>query len=302
MAIAARFGKQAKRSYGVCIKTTAVAILGLCFIFIWSVFSSSYSSVTTQRSTFGEIAQPVSSNRGIRNTQIDSSKKKEEKGGVFEGDEIKKKKFESDLEKKKGNGVSVNGSVSLANDGHKKEKEIVKEKIEGKGRKLPKKANKEEDQSFNESENEEVQKEKEEEEGEKGGEANGEEENGGELNDNLDLDQEVKEENVEDGDEIGESTRKLKIKKKFGPLFDPKAKYTWKLCSTRSKHNFIPCIDIESASKRMQSYRHHERSCPKLPPMCLVPLPHEGYGNPVGWPESRLKVCKCYKILACFRF
>lgn len=294
MAIAARFGRQAKRSYGVCIKTTAVAILGLCFIFIWSVFSFSYSSVTTQRSTFGEIAEPVSSIGKVSDTQIDSFKKEQEKGGVSEKED-KKEKFESDLEKK--NNEKVNGSVPLVSNGHKKEKEAAKGKTEGKSIKLPKKVNKEENQSSDESENEELQKEKEEEEEEKEGKANGEEEGGGDLNTTLDLDQEAKE-NVED--EIGESKDKSKKKKKLGPLFDPKAQYTWKLCSTRSKHNYIPCIDIETATGRMQSYRHHERSCHKLPPMCLVPLPHEGYGTPVSWPESKMKVCNM--TLTCFRF
>ncbi|GMP44987.1 hypothetical protein CsSME_00013686 [Camellia sinensis var. sinensis] len=56
MAIA-RFGRQAKRSYGFCVKMTAVAVMGLCFILIWSLFSSS-SSVVSQRSTFADIAEP----------------------------------------------------------------------------------------------------------------------------------------------------------------------------------------------------------------------------------------------------
>ncbi|GJV04934.1 probable methyltransferase PMT28 isoform X1 [Tanacetum coccineum] len=35
-------------------------------------------------------------------------------------------------------------------------------------------------------------------------------------------------------------------KQKFkGPLFDPKAEYSWKMCSTRNKHNYIPCIILK---------------------------------------------------------
>lgn len=103
-----------------------------------------------------------------------------------------------------------------------------------------------------------------------------------ELSDGVDVDQE---------DESDDSKSTGKNKKDIGPLFDPKAHYTWKLCSTRSKYNYIPCIDVESTGGRLQSYRHHERSCPRTPPTCLVPLPHEGYGTPVRWPESKLKVC-----------
>ncbi|XP_024976030.1 probable methyltransferase PMT28 isoform X2 [Cynara cardunculus var. scolymus] len=96
---------------------------------------------------------------------------------------------------------------------------------------------------------------------------------------------------VDQADESIEIKAKRGKKQKFtGPLFDPKAEYGWKLCSTRSKHNYIPCIDFEATSKRMKSYRHHERSCPKNPLMCLVPLPHEGYRTPVSWPESREKI------------
>nr|GMD99323.1 probable methyltransferase PMT28 [Ipomoea batatas] len=84
--------------------------------------------------------------------------------------------------------------------------------------------------------------------------------------------------------------------KKLGPLFDPKPHYTWQSCNTRSKHNYIPCIDIESAARKVQSYRHHERSCPKAHQLCLVPLPPDGYETPVSWPESMSKIL--YKNLA----
>ena len=102
------------------------------------------------------------------------------------------------------------------------------------------------------------------------------------------VDEELAVEKVED-DSVG--SRGEGKKRKFkGPVFDPKAHFSWRLCSTRSKQNYIPCIDIESSTGKIPSYRHRERSCPRAPPMCLVPLSHGGYGPPVPWPESKLKV------------
>ena len=57
----ARFAGQTKRPYGICIKMTSVAILGLCFIFVWSMFSSPSTSITVQRESFDDIAEPVAS-------------------------------------------------------------------------------------------------------------------------------------------------------------------------------------------------------------------------------------------------
>lgn len=267
MAIVARFGRQVKRSYGVCIKTSAVAVLGLCFILVWSVFSSSYTSVSNQRSTFGEISQPISSNQNLGQAQIH---------------DFKKDGFESDLEKN--DKKRINGSEALvkvdSNEG--KEGDVEVEKDSGKESGIV--SVEEESKVSDEPENEELKKENEEEEVKVNGEVQGDED----VNNGLDSNGEVV---ANEEDESSESEGEKKVKKKVGPLFDPKERYNWKLCSTRSKHNYIPCIDIEKAIGRLKSYRHHERSCPKLPPMCLVPLPHEGYGNPVSWPESKLKVC-----------
>ncbi|PSS31341.1 Methyltransferase [Actinidia chinensis var. chinensis] len=274
MAIA-RFGRQAKRSYGFCVKMTAVAVMGLCFIFIWSFFSSS-SSVASQRSTFGEFAEPVSANWKVTESETQSHKKEPSKDQVSE--EGKKSKFKSDLEER--DKKRVNGSQSLVSlDEHKKDEE----RSAGSDDKELQKEDGEEEQ--------EVEVNEKEEEGVDGeGKPNEESEGDGEL---VDGDQEAVE-NVED--ESGGSKSRGRKAKKIGPLFDPKAHYSWKLCSTRSKHNYIPCIDIERASGRLQSYRHHERSCPKTPPMCLVPLPQEEYGTPVKWPESKLKIL--YKNVA----
>ncbi|CAB4265733.1 unnamed protein product [Prunus armeniaca] len=273
----ARFGRQVKRPGGFCIKMTAVAILGLCFIFVWSMFSSSSSSVTTRIESFDNIGAPP----GSRNTRVNipaaqSSIKREDE-----------KKF--------------NGSVTLSAHEHKSEKKDQKEvanvkKEKGK-KKLPEKVSKEKHGS-EESESEDSEKEKEDEDEEREvvdgkeealndeGEVNGEE-TGGEGALIVSLDQESEEKLEDDGGESEERGKKrYKIK---GPLFDPKAHYHWKLCSTRSKHNYIPCIDMEITTGRLQ-YRHTERSCPRTEPMCLVPLPRDGYGRPVPWPDSKVKI------------
>ncbi|XP_052202191.1 probable methyltransferase PMT28 isoform X2 [Diospyros lotus] len=294
MAIA-RFGRQAKRSYGLCVKMTAVTVLGLCFVFIWSMFSSS-SSVVSQRSRFGDITESVSANGKLTGSAIVSEKKEPRKDLGNKDD--KKANFESDLEEKGGN--KVNGSLSyMPADAHKRGNGGSVKK-EGTNVKSPKKDERKKP-GLVRSEGEELQKDQEGEQEEEVEEneteekaADGEE---GKGNEDLEEDAEslaaddVNLEPVEKVDDEGGGLKGTGKKRKIkGPLFDPKAHYTWKLCSTRSKHNYIPCIDIESASGRLQSYRHHERSCPRTSPMCLVPLPPEGYATPFSWPESKSKI------------
>lgn len=104
------------------------------------------------------------------------------------------------------------------------------------------------------------------------------------IEDGVEVNPEV---NAEDED--GEEQKKGKKKKKrkiLGPLFDPSAEYDWKLCAGSNKQNFVPCIDMEGGGAR----RHHERSCPRHPLTCLVPLPQEYRTPVVPWPESRSKV------------
>lgn len=255
----ARFSRQAKRSYGFFIKFAAVTILGLCFVFVWYIFSPSASSVTYQRSTFGEISEPISERFQTRKTVP-----------IKNEPDLKLGKVE---EKKRVNGSSRLDPVVPEN--HKKEEKVVEIVKEGV------KEDKQADEKGSEIADSETEngKENETEEGEEGKEE-GEHTVDGELV--VELDQ------IDEDDEMKAKSGK---KKKFkGPLFDPKAEYNWKLCSTRSKHNYIPCIDNEFTSKRIQIYRHHERSCPKNPLMCLVPLPHEGYQTPVTWPDSKEKI------------
>ncbi|CAK7349294.1 unnamed protein product [Dovyalis caffra] len=285
-----RLTRQAKRPIGFCVKTTAVAIMGLCFIFVWTMFSTSSTSVTTQRESFDDIAEPVAGNTRVRSPYYTQSKEKEE-------EKHESSRFESDLELKNDE-KKINGSVSVAVDEHESrrtdKKEASHEKKEKDGaKKLPNEAAKE-NKGQEESGNEESEKE------EEGGEVvegkedandgestegNGDIEGDGDLIENVDQESVEKVEDENGGSKSSGKKRKIK-----GPVFDPKAHYSWRLCSTRSKHNYMPCIDIESGTGRLQSYRHTERSCPKTPPMCLVPLPRDGYGTPVHWPESKLKV------------
>lgn len=284
MAIA-RIGRQVKRSYqsyGFYVKLSATIILGLCFVIVWSVFSS--FSVTSQRQTFDDIAEPVSAaSRGkLSNFGVHSEKKvpKIEK-------ESGKQRFKSGLGDK--DKKIVNGSVPL-----KPEKKLENVNPGG-GRnggdgnvKLSKKdgENKNQEDEASEVEEEEVTREKDDDDGDEGNDADGD----GNANDSVEEDAKFingEEQDQEASEEDNGGSRKPN-RKTFGPIFDPKKKYSWKLCNTRSKHNYIPCIDIEMG--KLQSYRHHERSCPRSAVMCLVPLPRDGYGTPVRWPESKVKV------------
>lgn len=297
MAIArlARLGRQAKRPYGLCVKMTAVAILGLCFIFVWSMFSSPANSVTTQRESFDDIAEPVSANTKVTtSSETQSTERKPQKHGIGQ-EEDKTVKHESYLPKK--DEKKVNGSVSVSINKHESRKKNEKKVSDKKKEKHSiKSANEESNEENEKSENDDSEKENEDEQEQevvdgKEEESDSESEVNGETEGDVNLVQQENEEIVERVEvESGRSSGAGKKRKAKGPVFDPKSHYSWKLCSTRSKHNYIPCIDVESATGKLQSYRHRERSCPRSPPTCLVPLPRAGYGNPIPWPESKLKV------------
>ncbi|KAJ0963313.1 hypothetical protein J5N97_028435 [Dioscorea zingiberensis] len=94
----------------------------------------------------------------------------------------------------------------------------------------------------------------------------------------------------ENGDEEDSRKEKNKGRKKLGPLFDSSAKHDWKLCGGSGWQNYVPCVDTERlGSGKNQRHRHHERSCPRSPLTCLVPLP-VGYKLPLPWPERESKV------------
>ncbi|KAL8523740.1 hypothetical protein ACS0TY_013633 [Phlomoides rotata] len=270
MAIA-RFGRQVKgsyQSYGFCIKLSAVVILGMCFVFVWSVFSN--FSVTSQRETFDDIEVPVSDSR-IQSNKLEP-KKEEEK------DKQRNNSRLSDKEKK-----ITNGSVPLKSEN--KPENVNAKAGDGNSKGGGEKKSQEDEVS-------EVIKEKEVGEGNVKEDEDVDNDNDGNTNDRGEEDANfinTEEFDLEVAEEDDGSSRKAK-KKNLGPLFDPNKRYSWKLCNTRSKHNYIPCIDIESGTGKLQSYRHHERSCPRSAVMCLVPLPPGGYRTPLHWPESKTKI------------
>ncbi|CAH9078128.1 unnamed protein product [Cuscuta epithymum] len=247
-----RFGRQVKRAYhtyGFRLKLIAVVILGLCFVVIWSVFSPSSYSVTSQRETF---AEPISGNIKKEKVTGIEVEKKDEKRHVKSESGVKELKLDDGG--KKGSSGEVKGEIF----GVPKEVDEDKKDDSDKRSVAPPK----------EEEEEEEVKEEEEESG------NGE-----------DVKEEDEEE--EEGGGAGKKNKKL-----VGTLFGPNAHYSWELCNTRSKHNFIPCIDIdESGGGKVKRYRRHpERNCRRANQMCLVSLPPYGYQTPVGWPESMSKI------------
>lgn len=262
--------RQAKRPIGLWIKMTAVTILGLCFFFVWTVFSSSSStSVTFQRESFEDIQEPVSSSSS---SSVHKQTTPKEQNHV---EVSKDHKFRESDEKK------VNGSSSSHSSTRPDKKEAAREK-----KHVHKKVDDDGDDNNEENVNQGSLEKEKEEEGEE------EEEEGlgldHESNESVDGDSEVLE------DENMEEFKKTKKGKVKGPLFDSNVNYRWKMCNARSKHNYIPCIDIEVGGGKVQSYRHSERSCPRTPFMCMVPLPLEGYKSQVPWPESKLKVYEKY--------
>ncbi|KAL0553493.1 hypothetical protein IC582_007388 [Cucumis melo] len=288
MAIA-RLARQAKRSYGFCAKLTAVVILGLSFIVVWSVFASPSTSVTIQRESFDNIGEPVTGNTKVSHpkTQNDNRKKIDE-GNLSRNT---KDKVKSDLGGSDTKKVNGSDSKSPSNHNHASEKKhgAAKEKNEKHKENKPEVTRKG-NQGSEESEDEDAEKGNEEEEQEV---VDGQE---GELKDDeAETEGDLGESDQEPEDRIEPKDTGKKFKRK-GPLFDPNARYSWKLCRARSKYNYIPCIDIESGVGRQQGYRHRERSCPKAPPLCVVPLPPSGYRPPVHWPESNSKIL--YKNVA----
>lgn len=292
MAIA-KLGRQVKRSYhsyGFCVKLSSVVVLGLCFVFVWSVFSK--FSVTSQRETFDDISEPVSaSNWKTLDFRAHSDKIGQKRGPESDGHGIKsgldgkdKKVANESVPLKNGKRPDANAKAQGKHgDGDSKLSKgtVQKENQENEGSEADEVIKEKGDDEGNDKDGEEVEND--------GGDANEGAEGNADLVNSEALDQEI-------ADEDNEGSQSSKKVKRSGPLFDSKAQYIWKFCNTRSKHNYIPCIDMESVSGRLQSLRHHERSCPKSSVMCLIPLPQDGYGDPVHWPESKEKIL--YKNLA----
>ncbi|KAE8712672.1 hypothetical protein F3Y22_tig00110239pilonHSYRG00386 [Hibiscus syriacus] len=210
----ARFGRQVKRQHGVCVKMTAVAILDLCFIFVWSIFSSPSTSVTVQSENFDDIAEPVASSTMVRDkdmpkvsSEVPKENQEKQKQEESQGEEAKK---ETEME----------GDVVV--DGNE-------EGLDG-------------------------------------------EEEKGEIEGDADLVESVEQEPEE-----------MVEKRMMGRR-------------ERSKAGFQIADQKFDSGCDIAGYGHRERTCPKAPPMCLVPLSHDGNDSPVHWPESKLKIL--YKNVA----
>ncbi|KAL8141200.1 LOW QUALITY PROTEIN: hypothetical protein V2J09_007221 [Rumex salicifolius] len=304
----ARWSHQLKRPHGLCSKLTAVVVLGLCFVLLWSFFSATPKSLEIRRESFGEIAEPttsvhtpkVNTNPHPPRTQKHAHQTKSSKNTHSQSDLSKKKK-----KKKKKKPVSERAnkgtdtvSVTPSKSRHDFSKESHGDKLNS-----TEVVNKEGD-GLQRSEDEEVtEKDKDETDVEEEELVVDGKEEGSEASDVAegDEDSESRDEGLESDLKGGDESSSVsdsagKNKKNLGPVFDPKASYSWKLCTTRSKHNYIPCIDFEMATGKILMYRHHERSCPRTPSMCLVPLPSDGYVMPLRWPESKHKIL--YKNVA----
>lgn len=279
----AHFARRIKQPRGIWVKMAFIVVLGLCFVFFWSFLSSYASSFNVQRESFDDIAEPVSSRTKPARNEVTESSKSHEKSKVESGSKSKEAKH-------------VGGGSVHKHETKKKKEHVVVSHPPHKKKDLPKpvvvveeeEAVVKEVQEQVEAETEESESNKE--DGEEGTESDN---NEGESDGNGDESNASADEEVEEKKEEVEISKKRKRK---GPVFDPKAEYSWRLCNTRSKHNYMPCIDNDGLIGRLQSYRHRERNCPKKPVMCLVPLPHDGYDPPVPWPESKSKIL--YKNVA----
>ncbi|KAG1368491.1 hypothetical protein COCNU_14G009590 [Cocos nucifera] len=250
-----RLGRSAKRApLGFCAKVALVMLLGLAFIVIWSIFSSpSSTAISSQRSSFDDIFDPDAS-PAVGKKEVDKSKKRnrssppKDRSGNGNGrdsgsPEKKKKKKEGGIEEK---AAAVAKETGEAEGQQEEEREGAEDMAEVEGL-------------------EEV--------------VEGEEGMDEDMEDGVDVNPDEEDEEKSRGNK----KKKNKKKKKLGPLFDPGARYNWKLCGGRHGHNYIPCVDMEGG------HRHHERSCPRMPLMCLVSLPQE-YRPPPPWPKRESKI------------
>lgn len=152
-----RFGRKVKgsyQSYGLGVKLAAVVILGLCFVFIWSVFSPSSYSVAYQRDTFDDIREPISSANRKKVTPLVPSTKKEQPHNK------KLKHRSSSGEKKKR--VDRSSLPSKSGGWHKNDKSGVDRKRKGEDLKLPEKVDEVKEQELEGSETDVLEKENEE--------------------------------------------------------------------------------------------------------------------------------------------
>ncbi|KAJ4800781.1 S-adenosyl-L-methionine-dependent methyltransferases superfamily protein [Rhynchospora pubera] len=243
-----------KGPLGFAAKVGIAIVLGLSFAVVWSTLSptSTEEEVATNRNSFeGEILEPESK--------------------IPPGSEERNKEKDASLER-----IKSNTTVAVSKP--------EEEKLKGNGTEVKVNEEREEEdkkEEEGEGENKEEQAEI------KEGDAQILEETKDENENPIEEDVNTNPQGDEDDGGETDNNRKSQNKKnkKVGPLFDPSAQYHWKQCGMKSGHNYIPCWDFESDAHQ----RHHERSCPHTPVMCLVSLP-KGYREPLPWPERESKI------------
>ncbi|CAA7393690.1 unnamed protein product [Spirodela intermedia] len=254
MAATKFIGKIKRHRLGFCAKVCLVAFLGLVFTGIWFALSSPSSAVSNRRTSFGDVAEQA----GIRGKESGAFRKPTSPAARTPA-------------------ATTRAPVSSGNQSPPAKEEREETIRENGGN----------DENLKADEPKSP-----------------EEEEGGEREDNAEIEEQTNEEEdiadrdpedgvgADDGEEPTENETSGKGigNEKLGPLFDPTAQYSWKSCAAKKGPHYIPCIDLEVAgSGKFQGHRHHERSCPRPPPMCLVPLPPD-YKPPVSWPESRSQI------------
>ncbi|XP_043713003.1 probable methyltransferase PMT28 isoform X1 [Telopea speciosissima] len=274
--VVAQFIRQVYRPYGFFAKSIIVGLLGLCFVLVCSTFLFSSSSVAFQRNSFSDIKENFSVDEKVKDSRVQLKKIEPGRKEVPKDDHLVESILGGKDEKQRGGRDSNGNNHSAGNDkkdaGNQRADLVRPNATHGSEGWRNEELQKVEDQGQI----------KQEEEVDAKGDNDVVIEEDGVLNNSTD---QVTEEKIEN--KLGETNSTAK---EVAPIFDSRSQFTWKLCNVRSKYNYIPCIDIEHPTGKLHGYRHQERSCPRTPPTCLVPLPPGGYQPPVQWPESKSKI------------
>ncbi|KAJ8531192.1 hypothetical protein K7X08_026626 [Anisodus acutangulus] len=271
-----------------CSKITVVTFLGISFVGIWMLISSSSFSIPIQNS---EISSTLKVSKNILGQDFPVNAKREE-DETFQGEKgFRRGRSLKEIEDEETEGDSSN----LRNE--EENQENSESSSSG-----------DESQSGNESE-EVDSREKDSTssggESDSGGEDSNTDENGdlklesekakkGETENEIfpagDQSEILKETTTQNGPW---STQAAESEKENESQDSSSSKgYKWKLCKTDAGPDYIPCLDNVQAIRKLPStshYEHRERHCPIEPLTCLVPLP-SGYKQPIGWPRSREQI------------
>ncbi|KAK1288959.1 putative methyltransferase PMT28 [Acorus calamus] len=235
------------RTFGFVAKVSAAVVLGLCFVVVWSAFSSPSTAVSEKRSSFGDINEPPAADPR-KKAAVEKEKRRRRRGTRIPRRGVLVPLRRRKLRRRRAAGARIPRRRRPGRRRWRRTRHGSRRNLR-RGRRKREMAEKE-----------------------------------GPLEERI--------EEEKDGDlasDGGEDDNKTERKKKkvLGPLFDLKGNYNWRQCNVKTGHNYIPCVDLEAS--KFQRYRHHERSCPRTVPHCLVALP-TGYQSPVPWPESEWKI------------